>query len=282
MSGWRPTRSGLLIRGSGVDVATRPALNFIAGSGISLTISDDAVNEDVDVIVSATGGGGGGAVPEWVSYLAARQSDETPHADDDFFEDGTKTGWTEATIAGTAVWTEARGLMSVKASGGTTGDAAVCVKPITASGPPLSIESAVTMWDIPADFHSVGICFTDGTVEASNVVSMRLSTRSTGADSFQVYTGTLGNADATARVSLSRSGPAALGRIYMRLVQTASNTWAANFSHAGVPWEDLGLAPFSFTFTPTHYGMIASNFAGTRPLMASWDYFRVYEANLDV
>lgn len=53
-----PTGSGLLVRDDGTDVATRGALNFIAGTGISLTVSDDSANDEVEVTVAATGSSG--------------------------------------------------------------------------------------------------------------------------------------------------------------------------------------------------------------------------------
>lgn len=59
--GWKPTASGLLVRDNGTDVGTRPAVNFHAGSGISLTFGDDAANNEVDVTITNTGGGGGGS-----------------------------------------------------------------------------------------------------------------------------------------------------------------------------------------------------------------------------
>jgi hypothetical protein len=45
------------VKQSGTVVGTRRAINFIAGSNISLSISDDATNEEVDVTISAAGGG---------------------------------------------------------------------------------------------------------------------------------------------------------------------------------------------------------------------------------
>jgi hypothetical protein len=45
------------VKQSGTVVGTRRAINFIAGSNISLSISDDAANEEVDVTISAAGGG---------------------------------------------------------------------------------------------------------------------------------------------------------------------------------------------------------------------------------
>jgi hypothetical protein len=48
------------VKQSGTVVGTRRAINFIAGSNISLSISDDAVNEQVNITIASTGGGGGG------------------------------------------------------------------------------------------------------------------------------------------------------------------------------------------------------------------------------
>jgi len=45
------------VKQGGTVVGTRRAINFIAGSNISLNISDDATNEEVDVTISAAGGG---------------------------------------------------------------------------------------------------------------------------------------------------------------------------------------------------------------------------------
>jgi hypothetical protein len=39
--------------------APRSSINFVAGSGVVITVSDDAGNDETDVIISATGGGGG-------------------------------------------------------------------------------------------------------------------------------------------------------------------------------------------------------------------------------
>jgi hypothetical protein len=45
------------VKQSGTVVGVRRAINFIAGSNISLSISDDAANEEVDITISAAGGG---------------------------------------------------------------------------------------------------------------------------------------------------------------------------------------------------------------------------------
>lgn len=45
-------------KNSGAVVGTRPELNFIEGANITLTIADDAVNDEVDITIAAAGGGG--------------------------------------------------------------------------------------------------------------------------------------------------------------------------------------------------------------------------------
>lgn len=56
---WNRTETGLLVRDDSTDVATRPALNLIAGSNVTLTVADDAANDEVDVTIAASVPGGG-------------------------------------------------------------------------------------------------------------------------------------------------------------------------------------------------------------------------------
>jgi hypothetical protein len=51
------------VKQDGTVVGTRRAINFIAGTNVSLSISDDPTNEEVDITISAVGGGGGGSSP---------------------------------------------------------------------------------------------------------------------------------------------------------------------------------------------------------------------------
>ena len=48
-------------KNSGADVGTRPRLNFIEGTNVTLTVADDAGSNEVDITVTSAGGGGGGA-----------------------------------------------------------------------------------------------------------------------------------------------------------------------------------------------------------------------------
>jgi len=43
-------------KNSGATVGTRRRLNFIEGTGVTLTIADDAGNEEVDITIAASGG----------------------------------------------------------------------------------------------------------------------------------------------------------------------------------------------------------------------------------
>jgi hypothetical protein len=46
-------------KNSGANIGTRKQLNFVEGANITLTIADDAINDQVDITIEASGGGGG-------------------------------------------------------------------------------------------------------------------------------------------------------------------------------------------------------------------------------
>lgn len=56
-----------IAKNGGSTVGTRPRINFIEGSNVTLTVADDAGNNEVDVTIAASGGGGG--VPYGESYV---------------------------------------------------------------------------------------------------------------------------------------------------------------------------------------------------------------------
>ncbi len=56
-------------KNTGVVVGTRRRLNFIEGTDISLTVSDDGGNEEVDITITNTGGGGGGGSTSWSRHF---------------------------------------------------------------------------------------------------------------------------------------------------------------------------------------------------------------------
>lgn len=46
------------VKDTGSLVGTRRAINFIDGTNVTVTTSDDAANNEVDVTIAATGSGG--------------------------------------------------------------------------------------------------------------------------------------------------------------------------------------------------------------------------------
>jgi hypothetical protein len=59
--------SNLTVRKNGTLVGTRPGLNFIEGSQVSLTAADDAGNSEIDLTIASTAGASqAGAVPQGV------------------------------------------------------------------------------------------------------------------------------------------------------------------------------------------------------------------------
>jgi hypothetical protein len=45
-------------KNSGTNVGTRPRLNFVEGTNITLTVADDATDNEIDITIAAAGGGG--------------------------------------------------------------------------------------------------------------------------------------------------------------------------------------------------------------------------------
>jgi hypothetical protein len=61
-------------KNTGANIGTRPRLNLIEGSNVTLTISDDGVDNEVDVMITSTAaGGGGGTVTHTLGPLTANQ-----------------------------------------------------------------------------------------------------------------------------------------------------------------------------------------------------------------
>ena len=55
---WSDDAAAVTVRkNSGSNIGTRPRLNFIEGSNITLAISDDAGGDEIDISISASGGG---------------------------------------------------------------------------------------------------------------------------------------------------------------------------------------------------------------------------------
>ncbi|MEM2567687.1 MAG: hypothetical protein QXH20_04350 [Candidatus Bathyarchaeia archaeon] len=71
----KPSAFPHIIAKAGTDVGTRRRINFIEGANITITATDNATNDRVDVTIAATGAGGGSTVH---NLLSDTHSDTNP------------------------------------------------------------------------------------------------------------------------------------------------------------------------------------------------------------
>lgn len=217
-------------------------------------------------------------VPEWVTYQLRRQSVETAHDDDDFFDTDSSADYTDTTPSGTVTWGFGLGAMHGKASGMTDLDVATRMKSAPVGSAPLTIETAVNILGSPATPY-VGLIFADGTAASSNCIigghlgggNRRISVRS----------GTLTSISAT-EGEIPIGDHSTGGWLHIRFIWSAANTFKIQVSPTGADnsWSELTLASsFARTLTPTHMGFFVSDFSGTNALVASFEYLRVYESD---
>jgi hypothetical protein len=57
-------------RNTGSNIGTQPRLNFIEGSNVTISVSNDPINSELDITISSSGGGGGGSVGSLFQTLA--------------------------------------------------------------------------------------------------------------------------------------------------------------------------------------------------------------------
>jgi hypothetical protein len=58
-----------IIKKAGTLIGTRRKVNFIEGANVTLTIADDAINDEIDITIAATGGSGSpGGSDTYVQY----------------------------------------------------------------------------------------------------------------------------------------------------------------------------------------------------------------------
>jgi len=218
------------------------------------------------------------AAPEWVHYLNGRLPDETPHADDVFFDGSSNP--TGLTVSGTVTWTEARGLMSAVYDDQTAEDMACQLYSFTTASVPMTVETAYRMDGATNVIRMAGVTISDGTTSTSNMVRAGFYLGGTPLRRFTFAEGTF-TAHATAAGDEINHDNASQGIAYVQLIWTASNTFKSRWSIDGVTWYD----PFGTdaqTMTPTHYGVWVSTWGGAVPSLASFNYIRVYDSDLSV
>lgn len=84
--------------GATINAANRSVLNFIEGSGVTLTITDDAGGDEVDITIAASGGGGSGKIVQ-VVHGTVGVAEGTSTIPDDNTEPTSTEGTQVATLA---------------------------------------------------------------------------------------------------------------------------------------------------------------------------------------
>jgi hypothetical protein len=294
-------------KNSAGSVFTRRQLNFIEGSNVTLTVADDAGNDEVDITIAAGGGGSGVDVEEdgasegtgittlnfttgldvsvtgaeatisatggggGTTWLDSVPSGNAPGgADDDEFDDASIAGaWTQVTASGTVTWDEDNDSLSALFDDQAAGDLAVLVKSMGALGSPTSITTAIRTFGLNTQWTFGGLVFTDGTATTSKAVILLAPTVDA---NIRLYAGTIDNINTILYdVGVSRQVP----WLIPRLTWVSANTWRGEWSVDGNLFSAFGQADGSFTMTPTHFGVVVSTYGATTPRLASFEYFRV-------
>ena len=219
------------------------------------------------------------ALYDWIpadqKYRRGLLAGESVHASSDFFT--SYSGYTEQTVTGTATWAANRSGLGVKFSGQSANDLAATLKAVP-SGPPLTIE---TSWANITDESSnpgMGLLLTDGTATTSNIAAFgELS-----AFGALRGTGTLTSVTANVAHNNIERERAHQGRLFFRLIWKSANTFAIAVSVDTVNWIDLDASDFTPTITPTHMGLFVTSWSQSKTFTATFDYLRVYEADLSV
>lgn len=233
---------------------------------LKVTNGDLTDNGDGTVSLDTSGAAGGGT-----TWLDAVPSGNAPVASlDDEFDDASLTGWTAATISGTATWTEDKDVLSVLFGNQTAADLAAQLKVIGALSTGDYIEVALRMMSSAEGFTLAGLLFSDGTAGTSNAVYFCIQSN----NFWFLHTGTLTNIATTVWIDNSTTSRV-LPWAFLRLHYVSANTWRAEASPDGVSWTSFGNADNSFTMTPTHMGMAVTSWGGaTVSRIASFEYFR--------
>lgn len=253
-------------------VRTLSALQTLLADNTSGDISPQDAR---DVLVSSW-------TPGWVQYLDHRLSDETPHTDDDFFQTDSSADYTDDAVSGTATWQITRGVLSVRYTSQSGGNAATFIKPITSASAPMTIETRLSVASLKVNWPTAALVFADGTSASSKTIEF----------------GTTGNNDLSnaalqlrkgTRTDIQASNYNRLVSIwacdyltYIRLIWKSANTWQAAASVDGISWWSKGFADVSYTMTPTHFGFLVTSYGDTNDHGAAFDYFRVYDSDLSV
>lgn len=215
----------------------------------------------------------------WLDALFVRP--DTVHTNDDEFAGTTiDPAWTETTVAGTTIWTQGLGRLSVQFYGQSNApQMSTILMPFSVSYP-LTIEVAMQANPMNVSYFAAGPCFTNGVLSTSNILGA-LEYHNTYDNPYMYFmAGTLadGNVTSTSTYAMSEQ-PRPSAFWYTRLVWVAANSFKYLFSHDGVSWADY-FGAVAVTLSPTHFGMTVTSWGTSVPQMASFEYIRVTQSDL--
>ena len=220
----------------------------------------------------------GGNIPQWIEYLAARQSDETSNAADDFFDDASlDAAWTTLTVTGGQTITELYDRLSVRiTTGQTSSDLNAVIKSKTPSiGDVIETRVAATQVNTGGtnDLLMTGLVMADGNTSTSNCVVMMAHRSNLNGRWGWITTSRDGTFTNASVGSINTEWHHPGDQIYLRLEYDASNSFKLFMSPDGISWHALGTE--AATLTPTHVGLIWSSWGDSaNGQIVSYDYFR--------
>lgn len=259
---------------------------FVAGDRLDVRVTTDGTwaptTADVEAVITTTDGAL--VVPQWINYLAARQPDETPHVDDDFFDSDSSSDYTELDIdSGITNWAIGRGRLGCVFETQTVSDFGAFLKSITSASSPMTIETALLLDRGNDKFAYAGILFSDGVTATDTATSAGLiieTNATTNEPSIRHDDGTL---TLMAAQVVDQRAQAAPGQLrYLQLIWISANSFKIRHSIDGVNWIDLGAQ--ATTLTPTKFGFFVTDWGGTATNegLANFEYFRVYDSDESV
>jgi hypothetical protein len=241
-----------------------------------------AAHSDEDTIINVASAEEFNQVPRnsVTDFIYRRPSDETPHAYDDEFDNGTTLdpAWVEVNPSGTANWSQDKHVLSANFFSQASADMAGLVKPLDSLTAPLTITTRYDMAGSYENYQMYGLAFAAGTAVGDIVLMAMPYMGSSNNKQLSLYGGTWNNFN-NAPFTEDAIWGSPTNR-FIRLIWTAANTFKAQISPNGIDWTDYGHGAKSFTMTPTHFGFGVSRWGGgTEVSVASYDFFRVDESD---
>jgi hypothetical protein len=263
-----------------VEVFTESAHDLHDHAGVAGVPAEEAFTEAVHAstdhagITGCSGGGSGGGAADRIWVPAG-----TPSVFDDEFNDGTiDANWVAVDTPGyTNSWYEPAGLHGISAnvpSGKGAHKTNGLLKAFTGLTPPFYIETAVRGFSRSQGFPTLGLIFADGATygAGSQIIAGPVINNNTIIKA--LMTGYNARSSFTEAAWLAN---AIIPWMHIRFVYESANTFRVLCSADGVVWIDF-YGTFSYTITPTHFGIIESTFDNSSlPFACQWQYFRVRE-----